>query len=130
MLTGNSTPSYLLDSRRVTPRLKEVFNWKVKFVVMLRNPVKRAEYAMVTSLEGTEAQLKPRGSEWREKSFDQVFKEDSHKMQECGLIPYWNITEGTWDNEVFAAFSGSPEGDRAWDRYLQGIPLNTGSYCL
>jgi hypothetical protein len=132
MLTGDSTPSYLLDSRRVIPRLKEVFNWKVKFLVMLRNPVKRAEshYAMVTSLEGTEAQLKARGSEWREKSFDQVIMEDLHKMQECGLIPYWNITEGTLDNEVFAAFSGSPEEDRAWDRYLHGIPLNTGSYCL
>jgi hypothetical protein len=132
LLTGDSTPSYLLDSRRVIPRLQEVFNWKMKFIVMLRNPVKRAEshYAMVTSSEGTEAQLRTRGAEWRDKSFWQVIMEDLDKMQECGLIPYWNITEGTLDEEIFASFSGSEEEDLAWDRYMQGIPLNTGSYCL
>jgi hypothetical protein len=132
LLTGDSTPSYLLDSRRVIPRLQEVFNWKMKFIVMLRNPVKRAEshYAMVTSTEGTEAQLRTRGTEWREKSFWQVIMEDLDKMQECGLIPYWNIAEGALDEEIFASFSGSEEEDLAWDRYLQCIPLNTGSYCL
>jgi hypothetical protein len=36
--------------------------------------------------------------------------EDLDKMQECGLIPYWNITEGTLDDEIFASFSGSEGG--------------------
>ena len=132
LLTGDSTPSYLLDSRRVIPRLQEVFNWKIKFLIMLRNPVKRAEshYAMVTSTEGTEAQLKARGKEWRAKTFHQVVMQDLHKMQDCGLIPYWNMQEGTVDQEIFDSFTGSPAEDEAWDRYLQGIPLNTGSYCL
>lgn len=131
-LTGDSTPSYLLDSLRVIPRLKQVFPWPLKFFVMLRNPIKRAEshYAMVTSTEGTPEQLQARGSEWRQKSFPQVVQDDLEKMRECGLIPYWNIDQGTLDEDVFQSFCGSEKEDRAWDCYLKQIPLNTGSHSL
>jgi hypothetical protein len=82
-LTGGSTPSYLLDSRRVIPRLKKVFDWPMKFFVMLRNPAKRAEshFVMVASTKGTPAQLKARGNEWRDKSLKEVIIEDLEKMQ-------------------------------------------------
>ncbi|CAJ1952366.1 unnamed protein product [Cylindrotheca closterium] len=132
-LTGDSTPSYLLDSRRVIPRLKAVFNWKMRLFVMVRDPVKRAlsHYAMVTSSEGTEAQLKTRGSEWRGKTFRQVIDDELVKMQECGLVPYWDTKEGVTDMELFNKFSGSPLETKAWDLYLQKhVPLNTGSYGL
>ena len=131
-LTGDSTPSYLIDSRRVIPRLKKVFDWPLKFFVMLRNPVKRAEshYAMVTSTKGTPEQMKARGSEWRSKSFREVAMEDLEQMKECGLIPYWSIKEGSLNQEVFASFSGTAQEDKAWDAYMKLIPLNSGSYSL
>lgn len=131
-LTGDSTPSYLLDSSRVIPRLMKVFPWRVKFFVMLRDPVRRAEshYAMVTSLEGTEAQLKARGMEWRNKSIRQVIEKELSFMEACGLIPYFNIASGTVDEVLFEAFSGTVEENEAWTRYLEKIPLHTGSHCL
>ncbi|KAL7562969.1 hypothetical protein ACA910_018608 [Epithemia clementina (nom. ined.)] len=131
-LTGDSTPSYLIDSRRVIPRLKKVFDWPMKFFVMLRDPIKRAEshYAMVTSTQGTAEQLKARGSEWKGKPFKQVAIEDLQNMQQCGLIPYWDIENGAFDEKVFQSFCGSEKEDKAWDEYIKGIPLNTGSYSL
>jgi hypothetical protein len=132
LLTGDSTPSYLLDSRRVIPRLKSVFDWPIRFLVTLRNPVRRAEshYAMATSTEGTPAQLQTRGTEWRDKSFRQVVEEELSLMKLCGLIPYFNTEMGEVDQSSWDSFSGSKEEDEAWDRYLAGIPLNTGSHCL
>ncbi len=60
-MTGDSTPSYLLDSLRCIPRLKEVFvhHQQMKFIVMTRDPVKRAKshYEMVTSLDGTPGKM-------------------------------------------------------------------------
>jgi hypothetical protein len=147
-LTGDSTPSYLLDSRRVIPRLQAVFPWRLVFFVMCRDPVARVEshYAMVTSKQGTPAQLKARGSEWRSLSVDQVIWHDFLKLQKCGLLPYWtsaperngsstNTVEfwksAVFDARVFDSFSDSPEEDAAWIRYLQlHVPVNTGSYGL
>jgi len=145
-LTGDSTPSYLLDSARVIPRLREVFPHPLKFFVMCRDPVQRAEshYAMVTSTQGTPAQLKARGSEWRNQSFDQIVCDDWRKMKECGLLPYWtinnkndaddgslDISAAVFDPDLFEAFAGTAEEDAAWERYLKKhIPLNTGSYSL
>jgi hypothetical protein len=132
LLTGDSTPSYLLDSRRVIPRLKRVFDWPLRFFVMLRDPIRRAEshYAMATSTEGTPAQLQTRGTEWRDKSFRQVVEGELSLMNHCGLIPYFNIETGEFDQSTWDSFSGSKEEDDAWDRYLAHIPLNTGSHCL
>lgn len=144
-LTGDSTPSYLMDSVRVIPRLKQVFPWPIKFFVMLRDAVHRAEshYAMVTSPEGSPAQLKTRGSEWRSMSFDEVVWEDLNRMKACGLLPYWSLpesvdpsSENPWksclfDATVFREFSGSTKEENAWRLYLeQHVPLHTGSYGL
>ena len=136
-ITGDSTPSYFLDSKRVIPRLKGVFSQvqlkKQKFFIMVRDPVKRAlsHYAMVTSPVGTKAQLKTRGMEWRKKSFRQVMEDEFLVLQDCGLIPYWNIEEGTCDMEMFEKFVGSPEEDHAFQLYLDTyVPINTGSYGL
>jgi hypothetical protein len=145
-LTGDSTPSYLIDSARVIPRLKEVFPHNMKFLVMLRDPVKRAisHYAMVTSAEGTEAQLQSRGREWRSKTFQEVVIDDLTKMRDCGLLPYlkfhykpgdekrpefWSTI--AFDEEMFNAFSGSAGEDEAWSMYLcKNVPMKTGSYGL
>ena len=138
-LTGDSTPSYLLDSYRVIPRIKQVLykhgHWKnkLKFMVLLRNPIKRAEshYAMVTSTKGTPAQLKTRGNEWRNLSFQQVVTNELRILDDCGLIPYWNIENGTIDLDMFNTFCNSVEEKQAWIKYMKNhIPLNTGSYGL
>ncbi|GKZ00344.1 hypothetical protein MPSEU_000987300 [Mayamaea pseudoterrestris] len=131
-MTGDSTPSYLLDSRRVIPRLRETITWPLKFFVMLRHPIKRAEshYAMVTSTQGTEAQLHARGTEWRDKSFAQVVREELLRMKEIGLIPYFDIENGLVDESIYNDFAYTQEETAAWDRYLKNIPLNTGSHSL
>jgi hypothetical protein len=102
----------------------------MKFMVMLRDPVQRAHshYAMVTSKDGTPAQIKARGIEWHSLTFGDVVWQDLHKMQDCGLLPYWNIERGELDQDSFDAFVSSEEEKKAWYVYLQQIPLNTGSH--
>eukprot|EP00814_Leptocylindrus_danicus_P009820 CAMPEP_0116015152 /NCGR_PEP_ID=MMETSP0321-20121206/6672_1 /TAXON_ID=163516 /ORGANISM="Leptocylindrus danicus var. danicus, Strain B650" /LENGTH=697 /DNA_ID=CAMNT_0003484879 /DNA_START=77 /DNA_END=2173 /DNA_ORIENTATION=- len=142
LLTGDSTPSYLVSPDLVIPRMKECFPW-IKMIVMLRNPIKRShsQYAMVTSQDGTEQQLKIRGTEWLKKNFETVVKEDILAMKDIGLIPYWKIPndkkddEDAWfsgevDYEIFEKFAGSPEEEKAWSEYQKGMPMMTGSHSL
>lgn len=130
--TGDSTPSYLIDSACVIPRLKRVWpHWKeMKFMVMLREPIQRCEshYAMVTSPVGTPAQLKARGSEWRESTLEQVLEKDFDLLSTCGVIPYWK--DNQLDRNAFDNFINTPEEYQAWQSYLSHIPPNTGSYSL
>jgi hypothetical protein len=161
LVTGDSTPSYLLDSYRVIPRIKRVFGmgsagsagdagsannssggekgkevptWKkMKFIVMVRNPTKRAHshYEMVTSLDGTEAQIKARGTEWLNKSFEQVINDDFINMNECGLIPYWDMERQEVDMDIFESFVGSQEENDAFVLYLKKfVKMNTGSHSI
>lgn len=113
--------------------MKLVFPWPIQFLILWRNPIQRAEshYAMVTSTEGTAAQLKTRGTEWRNKSFAQVVQSELQQMKDCGLIPYWDMEGGFCDQDAFDSFLNSPQEDQAWDLYLERhVPLNTGSYGL
>jgi hypothetical protein len=104
----------------------------MKFLVMLRDPVQRAHshYAMVTSKDGTPAQIKARGIEWHSLTFRDVVWQDLHTMQDCGLLPYWNIERGELDQDLFDEFVSSEEENKAWNVYLQQIPLNIGSHSI
>ena len=130
VLTGDSTPSYLIDSRRVIPRLQKVWpHWRdMKFLVMLREPIQRCEshYAMVTSPVGTPSQLRVRGSEWRALTLEQVLQDDLDLLQKCGVIPYWQDEQVI--REIYDEFINTEEEYQAWQRYLSHIPLHTGSY--
>lgn len=131
LITGDSTPSYLIDYYRVIPRLKECFDHNPKMMIMTRDPIKRAisHYVMVTSTDGTKEQLAARGSEWREKTLEEVFEQDVKDMKEDGLLPYWDLETRTVDMDVFEKFIDSREEDEAWERYVTNrIPLSTGSY--
>ena len=133
LLTGDSTPSYILDSYRVIPRLKQVFcHWKeMKFFVMLRNPTKRVKshFEMVTSLDGTEAQIQARGTEWLDKSIEEVIAMDFQNMQDCGLIPYWDMEQKIINSDSFGSFVGSEAEEEAFSRYLQKyVKVKSGSY--
>jgi len=130
--TGDSTPSYLLHTDVVIPRLKLLFPW-VKCMIMLRDPVKRAisHYKMVTDTNGRPEQLKTRGDEWRKKSLLQVVQEEIQVLKQDGLIPYWKKETNSVDNDFFERFVGSDEETKAWKRFQQNrIPLNTGSHSL
>jgi hypothetical protein len=137
-LTGESTPSYLLDSHRCIPRLLHVFPHStsyqhMKFLVVLRDPIKRANshYAMVTSLDGTPEQISNRGTEWIQMTLEQVIDLDMRNMKRHGLIPYWDIDMQLMDLDVFREFVGSKEEDEAFRNYLQHcVPMNTGSHSL
>ncbi|KAI2503544.1 hypothetical protein MHU86_10926 [Fragilaria crotonensis] len=99
---------------------------------MVRDPVARAfsHYQMVTSTEGTPEQIQTRGTEWRGLSFEQVIQQEMKKMQEYGLIPYFNTEKGQIDMTMFRSFSGTKAENDAWDRFLMDIPMNTGSHSL
>jgi len=60
--TGESTPSYLLHSTLVIPRIQAVSPW-VRLLVMLRNPVDRAysQYQMCVDMSCPKEQMKVRG---------------------------------------------------------------------
>ncbi|KAL7426009.1 hypothetical protein ACHAXH_000406, partial [Discostella pseudostelligera] len=131
--TGDSTPSYLLDYYRVIPRLKEVFPHNPQLIIMVREPIARAvsHYAMVTSSNGTPAQLAARGKEWRNKTLEEVLELDVRNMKEDGLLPYWDMDSKAINMEVFNNFINTREEDMAWERYVTTrIPLNTGSYSI
>ena len=131
LVTGDSTPSYLIDYYRVIPRLKECFDHNPKLMIMTREPIKRAisHYVMVTSKDGTPEQLKARGSEWRSMTLEEVFEQDIQHMKEDGLLPYWDLDTKTIDRDAFDNFVNSREEDEAWERYVMNrIPLSSGSY--
>ena len=89
LLTGESTPSYLLHSDIVIPRVKAVVPW-VKLMVILRNPVDRAysHYQMSISTEGTDEQKRIRGlSTYAKRSFIDIIKEEIEAVQRAGLTP-------------------------------------------
>lgn len=132
-MTGDSTPSYLLDSYRCIPRLKKIFTHEIKFIVIMRDPVKRAKshYEMVTSNDGTPEQLQNRGTEWRNVSFREVVEKDFKNMKASGLIPYWDIDSQTMDLDKFHDFVGSRAEDLAFQKYLQDyVVMNSGSHSL
>lgn len=136
-LTGDSTPSYLLDSFRCIPRLKEVFpHWsrnQIKLIAILRDPVNRclSHWAMVTSLDGTPQQIKTRGKEWLDRTFEEIVEVDMRNMKESGLIPYWDIERKTMDLKIFDKFVGTKEENYAYRQYLKiHVPMNTGSHSL
>lgn len=72
-LTGESTPSYLLHSDRVLPRVQALCP-HARLIVMLRDPVARAysQYQMVVDPEGTPEQKKARGTHWVGRTFEEV----------------------------------------------------------
>lgn len=72
-LTGESTPSYLLHSDLVLPRVRALAP-AAKLIVMLRDPVARAysQYQMVVDPEGTPEQKKARGTHWVGRTFEEV----------------------------------------------------------
>jgi len=136
-LTGDSTPSYLLDSYRCIPRLKEVYPYwttgHMKLIAILRDPVKRAlsHKAMVTSLDGTPQQIKSRGTEWVNMTFEEIVEFDMRNMQQSGLIPYWDIEDQVMDLDRFEQFSGTDEENQAFQEYLRcHVPMMSGSHSL
>ena len=88
ILTGESTPSYLFHYDLVIPRLKRVCPWNPHIFAIFRNPVDRAysQYRMITSTEGTKAQLEARGySEYGRKSFQEVVEEEITELLAMGV---------------------------------------------
>mmetsp|Transcript_14765 Transcript_14765/g.28074 ORF Transcript_14765/g.28074 Transcript_14765/m.28074 type:complete len:191 (-) Transcript_14765:13-585(-) len=81
---------------------------------------------MVTSPIGTPAQLKVRGSEWRNSTLEQVLQNELDLLQTCGVIPYWQDDQVV--REIYDKFIDTEEEYEAWQRYLSHIPLHTGSY--
>lgn len=111
-LTGESTPSYLLHSDLVLPRVKALAP-EAKLIVMLRDPVARAysQYQMVVDPEGTPEQKKARGTHWVGKTFAEVVEAELADLAQHGITP----------DTSYAAFR---------DQYLASRPQGYGSHSL
>lgn len=87
LITGESTPSYLLHSELVIPRIKNYTPW-AKLIIMLRNPVDRAysQFEMIQDPTGTAEQLKNRGrSHYAKKSFEEIIEEEIKELKDNGI---------------------------------------------
>lgn len=87
LITGESTPSYLLQSDIVLPRVLNICPW-VKILVMLRNPVDRAysQYQMCIDTTGTAEQMQLRGmSSYFNKTFEEVIEDEINELQSLGI---------------------------------------------
>ncbi|KAG5184296.1 Sulfotransferase [Tribonema minus] len=89
IVTGESTPSYLLHFDVVIPRLQAVAP-HAKLIVMLRDPVKRAysHYQMTVDDSGTAAQKASRGcSAWAGKTFEQAVAAELQQLSAASVTP-------------------------------------------
>lgn len=89
VITGESTPSYLLHSDIVIPRLKNILPYSnVKFLVMLRNPVARAfsQYQMAIDNTGTPEQMATRGmSSYCDQTFEEIIEKEIQLLEEANI---------------------------------------------
>jgi hypothetical protein len=119
ILTGESTPSYLLHADLVIPRLKMVSPHLRSFLVMLRDPVERAysQYRMSVDLSGNAEQLAVRGqSSYVQKTFLQVVEEEIGALRAAGIEP-----GSTWEEFRIGAISGLPMGHGGHSTVLRGL---------
>ena len=92
-ISGESTPFYLYDTQHVPKRIKQVCPW-TKFIVMLRDPVKRAFSQCSMLIDKNEIN----GS-----TFEQHLEGDLNRMIDVGLISNKTLT--------------AEEEDKAWAEY-------------
>lgn len=95
IITGESTPSYLLHYDIVLPRLLQIIPW-AKLIIMLRNPVDRAysQYQMIQDPNGTPEQLQVRGqSAFVGKSFTAVIEEEMAELARASITPESTMEE-------------------------------------
>ena len=100
---------------------------------MVRDPVKRtqSDYAIISSLDGTKEQIKHRGTEWLNLSFEEVIEMEMKRMKEVGLIPYWDMENQRIDHDIFNSFVGTEEEDYAYMKFLKTkVPMMSGSHSL
>lgn len=93
-IAGESTPSYLFTTNKSPARIKKVCPW-TKFIVILRDPVKRAHSACNMLIQKHEVKT----------TFRKHFKFDLKWMKNVGLLSDKNMTK--------------EEEDEAWNRYFK-----------
>jgi len=87
LMTGESTPSYLLGGPLVIDRIREVAP-HAKLIVLLRDPAARAysQYQMTIDPEGTAKQRAVRGrAQWQGRSFRSLVEEELALLKQIGL---------------------------------------------
>lgn len=121
IICGDSTPSYLLHSDVVLPRMSQIAPW-AKLFVCLRDPVLRAfsHYQMVVDSQGTPAQLATRGrSHWVDKSFAQVVDEELAVMESLNITPDTPYAE--FDSKYLADSKLCPMGHGGHSLVARGL---------
>ncbi|MCB9758958.1 MAG: sulfotransferase [Alphaproteobacteria bacterium] len=89
LLTGESTPSYLLLGHRVIPRIRRL-RPDARLIIALRDPVERAwsQYRMTVDPEGTDRQRALRGAAgWGQRSFAELVDEAAQELEAAGVTP-------------------------------------------
>eukprot|EP01042_Synura_sphagnicola_P000824 gene824-916_t len=118
ILTGESTPSYMVHSDVVIERVRALCPW-VKLFVILRNPTQRAysQYQMCTDMSGTPEQRKIRGlSAYKDTSFEDVVKAEIEALGKAGITPESGY------RDLWARVTGSlPMGHGGHSVVLRGL---------
>ncbi|CAM9394351.1 unnamed protein product [Phaeothamnion confervicola] len=119
LVTGESTPSYLLHFDIVIPRLREVAG-SARLLAVLRDPVKRAysHYRMVVDSSGNAEQLKNRGhAAWHGNSFEQVVDEEMAALAAAGV----SVASAPEEVAASACLAGAPMGHGGHSLLLRGM---------
>ncbi len=150
LITGESTPSYMLHHQDTINRIKSVCPWAV-LLIMLRDPVERAysQYQMCIDTKGTTGQQKTRGkSVYRNKSFKEAIIQEIDELNSMGVCA--DALLGEFDiynhsnnnnnnnnssssnniNNNSSSISNVSEVERIFMNYLSKCPMGHGGHSL
>lgn len=133
LTTGESTPSYLLHSDVVIPRVQLVCPHS-QFLVMLRNPTMRAysQYQMSIDPTGTEEQRSVRGmASYASISFEEAVDAELSELAALGIkvelyvliVAVFDLYENQQDGKIISY-------EMLKENYLNSRPMNHGGHSL
>lgn len=103
LMTGESTPSYLLHGDVVPDRILRLIGPQVKLIVTMRDPVARAysQYQMVIDPSGSEEQKRSRGDRYVGMTFEQAVEADLAELQLHGVVLGWKEGFGVMNEDKY-----------------------------
>lgn len=111
-IAGENTPIYLFDTERVPARVKQVAPW-TKFIVILRDPVKRAISHCNMLIERNEIK----------DTFEMRLERDFKWLMESGLVSNVTLSE-TEEVEAWRRYLNTTEAKNRWKK----LPIARGFY--
>ena len=140
LISGESTPSYMLHHQHTISRIKSVCPWALLFVI-LRDPVERAysQYQMCIDKTGTQGQQRTRGqSIYRNITFKEAILQEIEELNNMGVcadellgeFDIYNNNNNDNDNNNHNNSSNISNVERIFMNYLLKCPSGHGGHSL